>query len=134
MFSLMVLHQAALLSASAGDFLNVACLGPADLEEKNVFITCDASEDIPYLVQHLGENVLVAGTDYGHNDAGSELGVHSSILGRRDLDPIVGEKIVDINGRRLYGINRDFLPAPSSRRHRPPHVRAAGAANAPALM
>jgi hypothetical protein len=74
-----------------------------------MFVTCQADEDAPYLIETLGENVLVTGTDYGRNDSGADLGVHRPILKRTDLDPALAEKIVDTNGRRVYGIGPDSI-------------------------
>jgi uncharacterized protein len=101
-------------SQSRDEFLKIHYLTPDELEARNVFVTCESDEDISYLAkQWVGENVLCAGTDYGHNDAGGELGVHESILQRSDLSASLADKIVDTNGRKLYGIDPTFRPAPS---------------------
>jgi predicted TIM-barrel fold metal-dependent hydrolase len=134
-FCLTVLQQTARLESSAGDFLKVAHLTAEQLESKNIFVTCQADEDIPYLAKMLGENLLVTGTDYGHNDSGAELGVHRTICRRTDLDPAIAAKIVDTNGRRLYGIDPGFRPAQSTNVEvGPPHVRRAGTTAEPALL
>jgi predicted TIM-barrel fold metal-dependent hydrolase len=99
-------------SASRDEFLKIRYMTPDEIEARNVFIACESDEDIPYLTKWVGENVLCTGTDYGHNDAGGELGVHESILRRTDLTSSVADKIVDANGRKLYGIDAGFTPAP----------------------
>ena len=92
------------VEASATEFLKLHRLTPEEIESKNIFITCQSDEDLPYLTKILGNGVLVAGTDYGHNDAGSEIGALTAILQRSDIDADVSRAIVDGNGRKLYGL------------------------------
>ena len=118
-----VVQMDARLRASAGRFLDLHPITPSELEDKNIFITCEADEDLAYLTSVLGENVLVTGTDYGHNDLGSELGAHTSIVRRTDIAPSVAEKIVHGNARRLLNLAADFQPAPMLVSGKMPHVR-----------
>jgi predicted TIM-barrel fold metal-dependent hydrolase len=100
-----VLQQHARLAASGRpSLLDIERVTPEELEEKNIFISCEADEDLPYLIGAVGENVLCAGTDYGHNDIGSELAVHATILQRTDVSRAALEKVVDANGRKLLGL------------------------------
>jgi predicted TIM-barrel fold metal-dependent hydrolase len=100
-----VLQQHRRLVASASsDFLKLITVTPEVLEEKNIFLACQADEDIAHLVGVLGEHVLCAGTDYGHNDIGAELGAHAAILGRTDISQVTARRIVDANGRKLLGL------------------------------
>ena len=46
----------------------------AELAAKNVFVACEADGDCCYLANLLSDEIMVAGTEYGHNDIGSELG------------------------------------------------------------
>ena len=101
-----VLQQHARLVASAStDFLDLRPVTPDELEAKNVFIACEADEDLPYLTKVLGENVLCIGSDYAHNDVGSELAAHTTVLNRTDISASVAHKIVDTNGRKLLGLS-----------------------------
>jgi hypothetical protein len=121
-----VLQQQARLAASFDEFLKVRRISPEMLEEKNIFIACEADEDLPYLTKVLGENTLVTGTDYGHNDVGSEIGAHSVIALRSDIDRDVARKIVDTNGRRLLGVDASPTPARYDQSTvDPPNVRGA---------
>jgi hypothetical protein len=38
-----------------------------------MFVTCENSDDLPYVVREGGEDCLVIGTDYGHTDTSSDL-------------------------------------------------------------
>ena len=120
-----VLQMDTRLRASAEEFLSLRPLSHEALEEKNVFVTIEANDPIGHLGTVVGENVLVAGTDYAHNDRGSELGAHTHISQRKDITPGFAEKIVDRNGRRLLGVKGDFQPAPAAKLGRMPHVRGA---------
>ena len=46
--------------------------GPRYFAENRIFIACEANEDLPYLMQYIGEDQLIIGSDYGHNDPSEE--------------------------------------------------------------
>jgi predicted TIM-barrel fold metal-dependent hydrolase len=106
-----VLQQHARLVASGRDFLNVTPIRPETLTEANIFVACETDEDLPYLVNIAGEDNLIIGTDYGHNDIGTELASHLEIMTRSDISQRAKQKIVDTNGRRFLGIPESFRPA-----------------------
>lgn len=85
---------------------------PAEMmAERNMFVACDYDEDIPYLASVLGESGLLLGTDWCHNDAGSDPLAQAHLLARADVPEALALKIVDANGRRAFGIPEDFRPA-----------------------
>ena len=43
------------------------------LEERNIWVAVQTTDDIDYLIDCAGEDHLMLGTDYGHNDTASEL-------------------------------------------------------------
>jgi len=130
-----VVHTHARLQASAGEFMRVNPMSADEIASKNIFVACEGDEDIDYLLNVVGDDVLCAGSDYGHNDAGTELGVHTSILGRADISANQARRIVDGNGRRLFGISPDFRPAPDMPKHiDPPHVFASKDGGRPLLV
>jgi uncharacterized protein len=100
-----VLQQHARLAASGEQLLDLHPMTPEKLEAMQVFVACEADEDIAYLASVVGENVLCTGSDYAHNDVGSELAAHATILQRRDLPEAVARKIVDTNGRKFLGLS-----------------------------
>jgi predicted TIM-barrel fold metal-dependent hydrolase len=85
------------------------------MKRKNLFVACQIDDDIPYLLGYAGDQNLVMGTDYGHIDIGSDLYAGEIIAGRADLDPGVRKRIVDDNGRALFGISPAFTPAGDSK-------------------
>ena len=81
---------------------------------------------------------MVAGTDYGHNDIGSELAVHSAIRSRSDIADTSARNIVDTNARRLCGVPDTFRPAPEIKNNPAvfdlPHVHSASTGDRGALV
>lgn len=74
------------------------------LRKNKIWVACQTDDDLPYVLKYSGDDMLVIGTDYGHNDTSSE------ILALRKLredglvpTPVVN-KILDDNARALYGI------------------------------
>lgn len=41
--------------------------------DSRIYVTCQTDDDIPYLVDQVGEDNLVIGTDYGHFDPSSNI-------------------------------------------------------------
>jgi predicted TIM-barrel fold metal-dependent hydrolase len=75
------------------------------LPENNMYVACQVSEDLDYLVSVVGEDCLVVGTDYGHNDTASEIDAMRLIRDQGKIDARVANKILDTNARKLYGLN-----------------------------
>lgn len=136
-FTLAVMHQHARRDMSIGvvPFLDAAPVRPEEIERMNMFIAAESDEDIPYLADALGTGQLVVGTDFGHNDLGTELGAHQTVLARDDLRQDLGNKMVDSNGRRLFNIPADYRPAPDNPTITDvPHVRAASGEDGPIIV
>jgi predicted TIM-barrel fold metal-dependent hydrolase len=72
--------------------------------EYGMFVTCENSDDLPYIVREGGEDSLVIGTDYGHTDTSSDIDAIKIFRDRDDLSPAVKKKILSDNARALYGI------------------------------
>jgi predicted TIM-barrel fold metal-dependent hydrolase len=113
-WAISLLHQAARKDSMTRDFRSVP-IAPEVLEEKGIFIACETDENLPELIRVVGENVLVTGTDYAHNDKGTELDAHRTILDRTDISRSAARKIVDANGRRLLAVPSDFQPSDAAR-------------------
>jgi predicted TIM-barrel fold metal-dependent hydrolase len=70
----------------------------------NIYVACEADEDIPYLVRYTGEDNLIIGSDYGHNDPSEERQLVASLQDREDLTDKQREKILVTNPTRFYGL------------------------------
>ena len=82
---------------------NVA-LGPQLFRDYRLFIACETDEDLPYLLTHIGEDNMLVGSDYGHEDQSRETGVVAMMRSREDIPTKAIEKILDDNPRRFYGL------------------------------
>lgn len=77
---------------------------PNVFEEYNIFVTCQTNDDVPYIVQHCGENRLVIGTDYGHTDPSSAVTALQEFQRIEGIDTSIKEKIMSHNAKALYGL------------------------------
>jgi predicted TIM-barrel fold metal-dependent hydrolase len=114
-FALSVIHQNQRRDMSIGStrFLDVERLPSEAIAEMNIHISIETDENVSFLAEFLGEKALCVGTDFGHNDLGSELGAHQTVLARSDISSSTARMIVSDNGRRLLNIPADFCPAPT---------------------
>lgn len=74
------------------------------LAENRMYVACEVTDDIPYILQYAGEDNIVVGTDYGHHDPSTEINAFTLIRQRDDLTPEAIAKITDTNPRALYGL------------------------------
>jgi predicted TIM-barrel fold metal-dependent hydrolase len=77
----------------------------ADVLRRNkIWVACQTDDDLPYVLQYAGEDHLVIGTDYGHNDTSSEILALRKLKEDGAVPPTVVNKILDDNARALYGL------------------------------
>lgn len=81
-----------------------ATWGPRFFRDNRLYIACEADEDLPYLMEYIGEDNLLIGSDYGHNDPAEEPQLVATLKGRGDLSARSLDKILGENARRFYGI------------------------------
>ena len=74
------------------------------MEAFRMFVTCENTDDLPYIVRESGEDGLVIGTDYGHTDTSSDVDAIRIFRDRTDLAEGVKRKILSDNARRLYAL------------------------------
>ena len=74
------------------------------LAANNVYVAVAVYDDVPYIIRYVGEDNLVIGTDYGHNDQQSQMNAFEIFRHRNDIDPSVIKKITDEHPRKLYKI------------------------------
>jgi predicted TIM-barrel fold metal-dependent hydrolase len=78
--------------------------GAEILRENRIYVACQTSDDLPYILDHVGDDNLVLGTDYGHNDTSSEIDAMRKLktdgkVPVKSIDKILGE-----NARALYNL------------------------------
>ena len=72
--------------------------------EYRLYVACEADEDIPYLAKYTGEDHLLIGSDYGHNDPAEQAQLVNAISVREDISPELRQKILCDNPRAFYGL------------------------------
>lgn len=78
---------------------------PQDLfHDYRFWVACEADEELPHLLEFIGEDHMVIGSDYGHNDPSKEPQFVKHMRAREDVPPAVIEKILCDNPRALYGL------------------------------
>jgi len=75
------------------------------LKENNMYVACENTDHLDYIIKFAGEDNLVIGTDYGHHDPSSEIMAVKLLREDKRLAPGVAEKILEDNARALYGLN-----------------------------
>jgi predicted TIM-barrel fold metal-dependent hydrolase len=75
------------------------------LKRNNMYVACQVTDDLPYIVKQVGEDNLVIGTDYGHHDQATEIDAMQKIRDDGTLPGHVVDKILDGNARALYGLD-----------------------------
>jgi predicted TIM-barrel fold metal-dependent hydrolase len=74
------------------------------LRERRLYVTIQTDDDIPYVLQYAGEDNLIIGTDYGHDDSSSELEALRILRQNGEIPARVIDKMLDDNARALYGL------------------------------
>jgi predicted TIM-barrel fold metal-dependent hydrolase len=78
--------------------------GPRLFRDYRLYIAAETDEDLAYLVRSIGEDNLIVGSDYGHQDQSKETNMVTLMRQREDLEPRVIEKILCDNPARFYGL------------------------------
>jgi predicted TIM-barrel fold metal-dependent hydrolase len=74
------------------------------LRRNRIYVACQTDDDLPYVLKYSGEDQLVIGTDYGHNDTSSEILALRKLKEDGAVPPQIVNKILDDNARALYGL------------------------------
>ena len=80
-----------------------APLSSDPLAEYNMYVACQTNDDLPEIMRYVGEDNLVIGSDYGHNDTSTELEALRAFANDGGVEERVVTKILTDNPRRLYG-------------------------------
>jgi uncharacterized protein len=70
--------------------------------EYRIFVAAEADEDIKYIAQYTGEDHLVIGSDYGHQDPSEERQLVAAMRAREDIPQALTDKILFDNPKLLY--------------------------------
>ncbi|MDE2836316.1 MAG: amidohydrolase family protein [Chloroflexota bacterium] len=78
--------------------------GAALMRENRMYVACQTTDDLEYVIETAGDDNIIIGTDYGHDDTSSEILAMQRLREEGRLAPSTVEKILDDNPRRLYGL------------------------------
>jgi predicted TIM-barrel fold metal-dependent hydrolase len=74
------------------------------LTDNNFFITTQKSDHLHWLLDEIGDDNLIVGTDYGHNDVAVEIEVIKRLGADGSIPAASVTKILETNPSRLYAI------------------------------
>jgi predicted TIM-barrel fold metal-dependent hydrolase len=72
------------------------------LKEYRQFVSCQTDDDVDYILKYAGEDNIVIGTDYGHNDQSTEIEALRNLKAKGDISPSQYEKITYHNPKALF--------------------------------
>jgi predicted TIM-barrel fold metal-dependent hydrolase len=75
------------------------------LKDNNMFVTCEVTDDIAYIISRAGDENLVIGTDYGHTDTSAQIEALRLIRENGTVASKSVDKILGSNAAALYGLN-----------------------------
>jgi predicted TIM-barrel fold metal-dependent hydrolase len=73
------------------------------LKVNNMYVACQCTDDLEYVLKDGGSDNLVIGTDYGHADTSSQIEALRLLKANGKLAPSVIDRILNDNARALYG-------------------------------
>jgi len=74
------------------------------LRQRRLYVACQTDDDLPYVLQYAGQDNLVVGSDYGHNDTSSEIEALGNLQKKGDVDASAINKILYDNAKALYAL------------------------------
>ena len=75
------------------------------LGDNNMFIACQVTDDLDYILDAVVDDNIVVGTDYGHSDTSTEIEALRKLRSDGKVPEKSADKILDDNSKRLYGLN-----------------------------
>ncbi len=74
------------------------------IRDNHVYVACQTDDDLPYVIKYAGEDNIVIGSDYGHNDTSTEIEALRKLKSKGEVEPRIIDKILFDNAKALYGI------------------------------
>ncbi|MBT5075498.1 MAG: amidohydrolase family protein [Rhodospirillales bacterium] len=79
-------------------------LSDTAMADNNMFVACQVTDELEYVLKYAGDGQLVVGTDYGHADTSAEIEALRKLKDDGKVSAEVAEKILNANAKALYGI------------------------------
>jgi predicted TIM-barrel fold metal-dependent hydrolase len=74
------------------------------LGDNNIWVTVETTDDIRYIVDRVGDDNLVIGTDYGHTDTSAQIEALRILRESGTIPSASIDKILGPNALKLYGL------------------------------
>ena len=74
------------------------------LSDNRIYVACQTTDDLPYVIEYAGEDSIIVGTDYGHADYSNDMEAITKLAQNGVLAAGVADKILSDNPRRLYAL------------------------------
>lgn len=74
------------------------------LKENRIYVACQTTDDLAYVLQYAGEDNIIVGTDYGHADYSNDIEAVSKLGENGQISSTAAGKILGENPQRLYGL------------------------------
>src|SRR4030095_3479539 len=79
---------------------------PADaLAANNMWVACENTDDLPYVLSYAGEDCLMIGTHYGHQHPSTDINAIRLLRNDKRIAHAAINKILETNPRNFYGLN-----------------------------
>lgn len=75
------------------------------LNDSRFYITTQKSDHLHWLIDNIGDDNLIVGTDYGHNDVAVEIEIIQRMGADGSLPESSARKILESNPATLYAIS-----------------------------
>jgi predicted TIM-barrel fold metal-dependent hydrolase len=74
------------------------------MTDNNFYVTTQKSDDLPWLLNELGDDNWLIGTDYGHKDVAVEIEAMKRLAEDGSIPAVSAKKILSANPGKLYGL------------------------------
>jgi predicted TIM-barrel fold metal-dependent hydrolase len=74
------------------------------LRDNRVYVACQTTDDLSYIVGCVGEDHITVGTDYGHADYSNDIEAIQTLVEGGKIGAAFARKILDDNPRKLYAL------------------------------
>jgi predicted TIM-barrel fold metal-dependent hydrolase len=74
------------------------------LRDNRIYVACQTTDDLSYIVDCVGEDNITVGTDYGHADYSNDIEAIQTLARGGKISPSFGQKILGDNPKTLYGL------------------------------
>lgn len=78
-------------------------LADSPLEDNNIWVTVEMTDDIPAVIERTGDKNLIVGTDYGHTDTSAQIEALRMLKEREGMTAENVDRILGPNPTALYG-------------------------------